>query len=425
MLDIQFIRDNFELVEKNLEKRRNPEYLKMLKDVKKFDDSWRKCKAEVDQLRSRRNKVSQEINAAKKAGKKADKFIKEAKEIPGLVEKQEKKMDTLHNKMTALLMRIPNLLDDSVPYGASDEDNKEVEQFGKKPKFTFKPVSHVDLLEKYDLADLERAAKISGSRWYFLKNELVILDHALQRYAIDFMVKRGFTPVVPPFLVDRRAVETATSLDDFEEAIYSVKEDDLYLVATSEHPLAAMWRDEVIDEKCLPIKMVGFSTNFRKEAGSHGKDTKGIFRVHQFNKIEQFVVCRPEDSWAWHEALFKNAKELIESLGIHCRVVVNCTGDLGIVAAKKYDIEGWFPCQDAYKELVSCINCTSYQAVRGNIRFQDGNDRKWVHTLNSTCFATSRIMVAILENFQKKGGTVEIPKVLQSYCGFKTIPRKK
>lgn len=423
MLDIDFVRKYPDLVLQNLKKRKDKDKFALLDAVLDNDMKWRELKQKVDDLRARRNKVSQEINKAKKEGRDAKKLLKEAKDIPRKIENLESEMGVLKGNLRTALLRIPNMLHESVPYGKDDADNVIVEKCNERPSFKFKPRSHVDVIEDFDLVDLERAAKISGSRWYFLKNELVLLDLALQRYAVDFMRKKGFTPIVPPYMVDRRTVETATSLDDFEEAIYSVKEEPLYMIPTSEHPLVAMWCDEVIDAKCLPIRLVGLSTNFRKEAGAHGKDQKGIFRVHQFNKVEQVVICKESESWQFHERLLRNAKEFLDSLGLHYQVVNVCTGDLGIVAAKKYDIEGWFPVQDAYRELVSCSNCTSYQAVRGNIRYDDGKERRHAHTLNSTVVATSRVMVAILENFQCEDGSVDIPKVLHKYTGFKKIKR--
>jgi len=311
------------------------------------------------------------------------------------------------------------LMHESVPVGKDDSENVVVRTVGKKPTFSFAPVSHVDLLQKKDWADFERAAKISGARWFFLKGDLVILELALVRYAMDFMREKGYVPIVPPFMISRSAYEGVVSLEDFETVMYKVEGEDLYAIATSEHPLTAMYRDEVLDK--LPIKLAGYSTNFRKEAGAHGKDQKGIFRVHQFNKVEQIIICKPEDSWHFHEELLKNALEFFESLGLHLRVVNVCTGDLGIIAAKKYDIEAWYPVQNAYREVVSCSNCTSYQAVRSNIRFQHDQERHFVHTLNSTCVATTRALVAILENFQRADGSVEVPKVLQKYTGFKVM----
>src|SRR5574341_231977 len=421
MLDINYIREYPDVVRENLRKRQVPEYLTYLDAVLKNDELWRGLKQKVDQARSRRNKISQEINDAKKSGKDASKIIKEAAEIPKLIAQAEKELAELQDKIKACLYKIPNLIHDSVPYGKDDTENKVVKTVGKKPKFDFTPLSHVDLMLKNNWADLDRAAKISGARWYFLKGDLAVLELALVQYAMDFMRGKKFVPVIPPFMMNHAAYNGVVSLEDFENVMYKIQGEDLYAIATSEHPLTAMYMDEVLEEKDIPMRLAGFSTNFRKEAGAHGKDQKGIFRVHQFSKVEQIIICRPEESWHFHEELLKNAIEFFESLGLHLRVVNVCTGDLGIIAAKKYDVDAWYPVQDAFREVVSCSNCTSYQAVRSNIRFQHGNERHFVHTLNSTCVETTRALVAILENFQNKDGSVEVPKVLQKYTGFKTM----
>lgn len=418
MLDINYIRQYPDIARENLRKRQIPEYLTYLDAVLKNDELWRGLKSKVDQARARRNKISQEINESKKAGKDAGKLIKEAAEIPKIIAQAEKELNELQDKIKTCLMKIPNLMHESVPYGKDDTENVVVKTIGKKPTFKFAPISHVDLMEKNGWADLERAAKISGARWYFLKGDLAILDMAISRYAIDFMREKGYTPVIPPHMISRKAYEGVVSLEDFETVMYKIEGEDLYAIATSEHPLVSMFMDEVLEE--LPIKMAGYSTNFRKEAGAHGKDTKGIFRVHQFNKVEQIIICKQEESWHLHEELLKNVAEFFEGLGLHMRVVNVCTGDLGIIAAKKYDVEVWYPVQKAYREVASCSNCTTYQAVRANIRYQD-KERKYAHTLNSTCVPTTRTIVAIIENFQKENGDVEIPKVLQKYTGFKVM----
>jgi len=306
-----------------------------------------------------------------------------------------------------------------------EDNNKTIKKFGKKPKFRFKLKSHVDLLENLDLADVERAAKVSGARFYYAKNELVMLDLALKQLAMDMLIKKGFVPIEPPYMIRRKPYEGVTDLGDFEDVLYKIEGEDLYLIATSEHPIAAMHMDEIIDINKLPLKYAGISTCFRKEAGAHGKDTKGIFRVHQFNKIEQFVFCKEEDSWKILEELLKNAEDLFKKLKLHYRVVNICTEEIGTVVAKKYDIEVWFPVQNAYREVVSCSNCTDYQARRLNIRYDDKNERKVVHTLNSTEIATGRALVAILENYQQKDGSVKIPAVLQKYMNQKFIKPKK
>jgi seryl-tRNA synthetase len=419
MLEIKFIREHPELVRADLKKRDDPEKLRWVDEVLKLDNEWRKIKGEADALRSKRNTLSMEINKLKKEKKDANKIIKEAQDIPKKIEQLEKEVAEKEEKIKYYLMRMPNILHESVPVGTDESGNVVVKTIGKKPKFDFALKSHTDLAEQNNWVDLERAAKISGARWYFLKGDLVLLEMAIIKYAIEFMSKRGYTIVVPPYAISRKAYEGVTSLADFEDVLYKIEGENLYMIATSEHPLTSMWMDEVIDEDKLPIKMAGFSACFRKEAGSHGKDTKGIFRVHQFNKVEQIIICRPEDSWKFHEELRKNIEDFFESLGLHLRTVNICTGDIGIVAAKKYDPEVWMPVQNTYREVGSCSNCTSYQAVRLNIKYKAKEGNKYVHTLNSTCVATSRALVAILENFQQKDGTVKIPDVLVQYMGGK------
>ncbi|RLE46751.1 serine--tRNA ligase [Candidatus Woesearchaeota archaeon] len=421
MLDIKFVRKYPDIIRENLRKRKEPEMTALLESVLKNDETWRKLKKEIDELREKRNKISQEINKARKQGKDAKKIIKEAKEIPKKIEQKEQEMKDLSEKIRICLLRIPNMLAEDVPYGKDDTENVVIKEHGKKRKFTFKPKSHVDIIKELDLVDLKRAAKISGARWYFLKNQLVILDMAIQRFAIDLLIKKGFTPISPPHMISKKAVQGATSLQAFEEDIYKIEKEDLYAIPTSEFPLITQFMNEVLQEKDLPIKMAGISPCYRKEAGAHGKDQKGIFRVHQFNKIEQVIICKQEESWKYFNELFKNGEEVIKKLEIPYRVVNLCTGDLGIKSSKTYDIEAWFPAQNAYREIGSCSNCLSYQAVRSNIRYQQEKERKYVHTLNNTMAATSRIMVAIIENFQNKDGTISIPKALQKYTGFEKI----
>jgi len=281
-----------------------------------------------------------------------------------------------------------------------------------------RPLGHADFVELNGLADIQRAAKVSGARFYYLLDQLVWLDFALIQYALEFLTKQGFKIVNPPYMIRRKAYEGVTSISDFEDVIYKVEGEDLYLIATSEHAIAAMHMDEVLEEKELPLLYAGISPCFRKEAGAHGKDTKGIFRVHQFNKVEQFVFCLPEQSKEWHEKLIANAEALFKGLGIPYRVVNICTGDLGIVASKKYDLEGWFPNQGKFRELVSCSNCTDWQSYRLNIRYAEKKglpSKGFVHTLNSTAIATQRAICAIIENYQIDEKSFEIPKVLRKY----------
>ncbi|MBI4361054.1 serine--tRNA ligase [Candidatus Micrarchaeota archaeon] len=422
MLELRFIRENSEQVRANLEKRGQPALLSALDALLSADACHRDVLKSVEALRQRRNLISRDINALKKAGKDASKLLREAQDLPKKLAQAEQLEQAQRGQVLALQRQIPNLLHDSVPFGADESGNELVREWGGKTIPDFAVQSHVDLIEKLGVADLSRASKTSGARFYFLKNQLVLLDLALQRLALDFLVKKKFTPVYPPFLMRRGPYEGVTDLGAFEDVLYKIEGEDLYLIATSEHPLAAMHQDEVLSEDGLPLKYAGISTCFRKEAGAHGKDTKGIFRVHQFSKVEQFVFCKPEDSWEIHEELLDNAEQIARKLEVPYRVVNICTGDIGAVASKKYDVEAWMPAQNAYREIVSCSNCTAYQSVALNVKFgKYGGDKQYVHTLNATALANPRMMVAILENFQQSDGSVKMPKALHKYLPFKEI----
>jgi seryl-tRNA synthetase len=296
----------------------------------------------------------------------------------------------------------------------------QIKTWGEIPQFTFPLKNHLDLANQLDLIDMERAGKISGSRFFFLKNQLALLDLALMNFAMQELSNRGFVAIEPPFMINRAAYEGVTSLGDFVDVLYKIEGEDLYMIATSEHPMASMFMGEVMLEKDMPLKLAGLSTCFRKEAGAHGKDTRGIFRTHQFNKIEQFIFCKPEDSVRMHEELLANAESLLQKLELPYRVVNVCTGDIGTVAAKKYDIEAWMPAQNGYREVVSCSNCTDYQARRLGIKYREKEGappKGFLHTLNSTAIATGRTIVALLENNQNEDGSINVPKALRKYMG--------
>lgn len=418
MLDIKLIRENPELVRENLKRRGDPENLRMLDELIDCDRKWRQLLTELNELRHQRKTITMEIAALKKKGEDVGGRISKAKAVDAEITRLEKKVSDLEEKKHNLLMRLPNLLHESVPFGRDEHDNVPLRTWGEIPEFKFPVKDHIELGLSLDIMDIERAGKIAGARFFYLKNEGVLLDLALMNFALEEMIKKGFKPIEPPFLMRRKPYEGVVALSDFEESLYKIEDEDLYLIATSEHPMAAMYMNEVLKAEELPIKFVGVSANFRKEAGAHGKDTRGIFRTHQFNKIEQFVFCKPEQSWKIHEELIRNAEELVQKLGLPYRVVNVCTGDLGTVAAKKYDVEVWMPAQKAYREIISCSNCTDYQARRLNIKYREkeGEPPKgFVHTLNSTALATGRTMVAILENYQQEDGSVIIPEVLRKY----------
>ncbi len=422
MLDIRFMAENSSAVKKSLEKRGDKEKIAWVDEAVKKQGQWKELKEDNDKLRNKRNVITREINELKKQGKDIKAAVKEAKELPGRIADSDKKLQELQERVMFILQRLPNILHASVPVGKDDSENKEVRKWGK-PKELDGLKSHGELLEERGLADFSRAAKVSGTGFYFVKGDLVKLELALINFAADELAKKGFTLIEPPLMMRRKPYEGVVSLDDFENVMYKIDGDDSYLIATSEHPIGAMHMNEVFGEKELPIKYAGVSSCFRKEIGSHGVDTRGLFRVHQFNKVEQFVFCKPSESWKVHEELLGNAEEMVKKLGIPYRVVSICTGDIGMIAAKKYDIEAWFPRQKKYGEIVSCSNCTDYQAVSLNIKYKkEGVDEKeYVHTLNSTAIATGRMMVAIVENCQNEDGTITVPEALQKHVGKKVI----
>jgi seryl-tRNA synthetase len=420
MLDIRLIRENPELVRNNLMKRGDPKNARMLDELIDYDCKWRQLLTKLNELRHERKLTTTRIATLKKEGKNVENELTKAKNIDSEIENLEKQVTNCEEKVHHYLMHLPNLLHESVPIGKDENDNVPIRKWGKIPKFDFPVRDHIDLALKLDIMDVERAGKIAGARFFYLKNEGVLLDMALMSFALEEMIKKGYKPIEPPFMMRRKPYEGVVSLSDFEDVLYKVEDEDLYMIATSEHPIAAMYMNEVLKEEDLPLKFVGLSTNFRKEAGAHGKDTRGIFRTHQFNKVEQFIFCKPEDSWKMHEELIRNAEELAQKLDLPYRIVNVCTGDIGTVAAKKYDLEAWMPAQNAYREIISCSNCTDYQARRLNIKYREKEGappKGFVHTLNSTAIATGRTIVAILENYQQEDGSVVVPKVLRRYMG--------
>jgi seryl-tRNA synthetase len=420
MLDIKLIRENTEFIRRNLMKRGDPENLRMLDELIDYDKKWRQLLTKLNELRHERRLITTEIATLKKKGKDANKELSKAKGIDAEITALENRVRECEEKVHYYLMRLPNLLHETVPAGRDENDNVPIRTWGEIPKFSFKPKDHIDLALSLDIMDIERAGKIAGARFFYLKNEGALLDVALICFALEEMVRKGYVPIEPPFLMRREPYEGAVALSDFEDMLYKIENENLYLIATSEHPMAAMFMDEVLMSENLPLKLVGISANFRKEAGAHGKDTRGIFRTHQFNKIEQFVFCKPEDSWKIHEELIRNAEELMQKLGLPYHVVNVCTGDIGTLAAKRYDIEAWMPAQNAYREIISCSNDTDYQARRLNIKYREKEGeppKSFVHTINSTAIATGRTIVAILENYQQEDGSVLVPETLRKYIG--------
>jgi seryl-tRNA synthetase len=423
MLEIRLIRESPDRVKKNLEHRGMPEKIHDVDQLIQLDLEWRKGLAEVERFRKRRNEITQAIAQARKKGNDAPQLMKEAETIPAQIKRLEEKVDESGKQAEQILLNLPNLVHETVPVGKDENDNVEVKKWGAIPSFQFKTLDHIDLGLKHGLIDIEKAGDIAGARFYYLRRDLVRLNYALIQYGLDFILKKRYELFQPPYLLHRNVVAGAVALADFEDVIYKIEGEDLYLLATSEHALLAFHADEILDGSTLPLRYAGISPCFRKEAGAHGRDTKGIFRVHQFEKVEQFIYSVPEESWNLHEELLRNLEEFWQSLKIPYRVVNVCTGDLGTVAAKKYDLEAWLPGQGKYREMASCSNCTSYQAVRSKIRYREkpNEPTKYLHTLNSTLVATERAIVAILENFQKPDGTIEIPTVLRKYMGGQDV----
>ena len=419
MLDPKLIKEKPEII-RDMLKSRAVEF--DLDALIESDQKRREFIIKTDELRKKKNQVATRISEKKKGGEDISSILAEMKNISNELTKLESEQENIENKYLKLASTIPNLIHESVPIGADDSANKEIKKWGDIPKFDFKIKDHIDISEDLDLVDLERAAKVAGARFYYLKNDLVRLNQALVHFGLDFLAEKGYSLVQPPYMINKKSMEGAVIAEDFEEVIYKIQEEDLYMIGTSEHAMAAMHSKEIIEGKDIPIKYAGISPCFRKEAGAHGRDQKGIFRVHQFDKIEQFVFAKPEDSWKEHEKMLSIAEEFYQKLEIPYRVMLLSTGDTGKISAKTYDIEAWMAGQNAYREIVSCSNCLEYQARRLKIRFRDktNEDTQHIHTLNSTLIATTRVLVAIMENFQTKDGHVRIPQVLQSYMGNQT-----
>ena len=420
MLDPKIIRDKPELIKQMLKDRAVEfDFEKMLE----LNKTRKEMMMQSDELKQKRNQMSVKIGSEKKAGNDASELLREMGEISKKLDDLESLRKTVDEDYHNLSFSIPNLVHDSVPKGADESFNKQVRTWGEIPKFDFEVKDHIDLGLELDIVDIERASKTAGARFYYLKDGLVKLGQSLTAFALDFVSNKNYNLIQPPYMINRQSMEGAVIADDFEDVIYKVQDEDLFLIGTSEHAIASMYYDEILEGSKIPLRYASISPCFRREAGAHGKDQKGIFRVHQFEKIEQFIFCRPEESWEEHEKMIKNTEEFYQQLEIPYRLMLLSSGDMGKVSAKTYDIEAWMAGQNAYREIVSCSNCIDYQSRRLKIRFREksNEDTKYIHTLNSTLVAIERTMVAILENNQTKDGHVEIPKVLQKYFGDNMI----
>jgi seryl-tRNA synthetase len=416
MLDSKLLKESPGFIEDMLRKRMLDFPLDQLVAL---DKRRRELIAEIEENKHKRNILAHSISTSKKAKREVTSEIEAMKVIGDKIFALEQEKIKVDASFRRLMMRLPNLLDDSVPIGNDENDNVVIKYNGVVKKHDFPIADHIDIANNLDLIDIARAAKISGARFYFLKNDLVRLNQALIHFALDFLQKKGYVLLQPPYMIRKEAIEGAAILEDLDQVIYKIDSEDLYMIGTSEHAMASMFMDEILEGSKLPFRFGGISPCFRKEAGAHGKDMKGIFRVHQFEKVEQFIYCSPENSKDEHESMLAVSEEFYEQIGIPNRVVLLCSADLGKISAKTYDIEAWLPGQNAYREIVSCSNCTDYQARRLRIRFRNkaNEETRLVHTLNSTLVATERTMVAIIENCQTAKQTIEVPMVLQKYMG--------
>ena len=411
MLDINFIRQNPAKIKEGC---REKQVRVDIDHVLNTDKEKRKYQKTFDELRARQRKLSFETPLP----------LKKLTGIKNEIKKIEPRLREKKKELKNLLLQIPNPPLEEVPEGKDEKDNKVVKEWGEKSRFDFKPKDYLELAERLELIDTRRAGKIAGSRFGYLKCQAALLEFALLNFAFNTLVKKGFIPLVPPVMIKPRMMEGMGYLERGREDMYFIKKDNLYLVGTAEQSVGPMYTDEILDREKLPLRYLAFSTCFRREAGSYGKDTKGIFRVHQFDKIEMFSFCHPRKSQKEHQFLLSCEEKLMQLLKIPYRVVQICTGDLGDPAAAKYDIEAWLPGQGRYRETHSTSNCTDFQARRLNIRYKEKSGKlNFVHTLNGTAFAIGRTLIAALENYQQKDGSIKIPQVLQKYMGKKKVMR--
>lgn len=420
MLDLKFLRDNFEDVKNKLQHR--GEDLSDLNHFEDLDVRRRQLLAETEQLKSKRNEVSQQIAVLKREKKDAEQFIKEMREVGDKVKALDEELKGVEEKLELLLLSIPNIPHESVPVGETEDDNVEVRKWGELPSFSFEPKPHWDIADELEILDFERAGKVTGSRFVFYRGLGARLERALFNFMLDLHVdEHGYTEVLPPYMVNRASMTGTGQLPKFEEDAFLIESEDYFLIPTAEVPITNIHRDEILTSEQLPINYAAFSACFRSEAGSAGRDTRGLIRQHQFNKVELVKFVKPEDSYDELEKLTGNAEKVLQLLGLPYRVMSMCTGDLGFTAAKKYDIEVWIPSYGTYREISSCSNFEAFQARRANIRFRREKNGKpeHVHTLNGSGLAIGRTVAAIIENYQQEDGSILIPEVLRPYMGNK------
>jgi len=419
MIDIRLIRENPELVKENIKKKFQEEKLELVDKILDLDAKWRKEKKKADDLRAERNRISKEINQLVKAGKKdrAKSLIAEAKKIPERIDKIEAKAKGMAEEIDNLMKKIPQIIHSSVPLGKDEKENVELERIGEPKVPDYEIFNHVELAEKLGGLDLDSSRKTSGQGFYYLKGDIARLHAAVLAFARDFMIKKGFEYVVPPYMIRADVVKGVMSFSEMDVMMYKIEKEDLYLIGTSEHSMIALFKGRVMKKGDLPQTLTSYSPCFRKEKGAHGIEEKGLFRVHQFEKQEMIVVCEPEDSYDWFEKMLDYTVEFFRKLDIPVRKLECCSGDLADLKAKSVDVEAWSPRQKKYFEVGSCTNMEDAQARRLGIKINGGKGNYFAHTLNNTVVASPRALIALMENNQQKDGSIKIPKVLQPYMG--------
>jgi seryl-tRNA synthetase len=426
MLDIKLFRENPEIIKANIKKKAQDAKLPLVDKVISLDEEWRKLKSKSDELRASRNTVSREISEAKKAGKDVKELMKKASSIPDEILKVEETMAKLESEMTEIQRKLPNIMWKNVPKGKDSSENPTIKTWGKMPKFDFPIKNHVELAEALNIADFDASARVSGNGFYYLKNELALLNQALIRFAIDKMTKKGYVYVETPLMLHAKEIFASMDKAAIEQSVYSIQGEDLHLIGTSEQALLALHSGQTIPEWELPKKYFSYSMCFRKEVGAHGINEKGLWRTHQFNKVEQFVFCSPEDSEKLYDELLENSEEILQGLELPYRVIEICTGDLADWKYRSADLEVYRAITKNYGEVMSLSNCTDFQARKLGIKcISKTGDKRVLHTLNDTALATSRILVLLLENNQQSDGSIKIPKALWPYTGFKEIKAKQ
>ena len=428
MIDIKLIRENPDLVKENIKKKFQEEKLGLVDEVYEYDKTYREYKAEGDKLRAKRNDLSNQIGGLMREGKKSDaEAIKEeVSKINDQLAELEEKETRLNEEIKSRMMVIPNIIDDSVPIGHDDSENVENERFGEPVVPGYEIPYHAEIMESFSGWDKESAGRTSGNGFYFLIGDIARLHSAMLSYARDFMIEKGFTYCIPPFMIRSDVVTGVMSFKEMDAMMYKIEGEDLYLIGTSEHSMIGKFKDQIIKEGELPITMTSYSPCFRKEVGAHGIEERGIYRVHQFEKQEMVVLCKPEESMAWYEKMWQYTVELFRNLDIPVRTLECCSGDLADLKVKSCDVEAWSPRQKKYFEVGSCSNLGDAQARRLGIRAKGEKGNYYLHTLNNTVLASSRAMIALLENNYQSDGSVLIPKVLQPYMGGleKLVPKK-